>query len=346
MNWLKLLDVAKGYRTHVSTLIGVLTLMASLAGVLPGETAAKIAGVLGLLAITFSRLAQGETAERLDALLGVTPPSPSSSPPAAGLSFPAITRVTSLDGVTVGTVSGSDEIADLSDGPVTLRFPTRVGLLLIALLCLAQSGHAAEPRSSVNVVAWTPSSERVASGERTDEGVHPTADRPAVMTSMRLSPETRAWYRNPDGSCVQCSIGMAGVHCNDPNAASLLWDSPYGAAERGGSWPSRVEAYCDRRAIKAWSVTGASVDETLPWCAWAARTGRFAAIGAGQAHFQTLYGYDPAAKQWLVCNNNSTGRIDRYDEQSFRRLHAASGPWVVVLERPSSDPPRPVAWWK
>lgn len=174
----------------------------------------------------------------------------------------------------------------------------------------------------------------------------PSLDYPKEQTSMRLSAETRSWFRNPDGSCVQCSIGMCGVHANDPNAASLLWDSEHGRAERGGSWPSRVEAYCDRRGIRAWSITGNTVDDTLPWCAWAAATGRFAAIGAGTAHFQTLYGYDPESREWMVCNNNTTNHIDRYDHDSFRRLHAASGPWVVVLEKASSDPPRPVKWWK
>jgi len=67
---------------------------------------------------------------------------------------------------------------------------------------------------------------------------------------MHLSVTTRSYFRNPDGSCVQCSIGMAGAHCNDPNAATLLWDTEYGPAERGGSWPSRVEKYCDKRGIQ------------------------------------------------------------------------------------------------
>lgn len=192
---------------------------------------------------------------------------------------------------------------------------SKVGLILLAIWCLSQRGHG--------------------------------QDRPTVPTSMQLSAETRSWYRNPDGSCVQCSIGMAGVHGNDLNAASLLWDTEYGPAVRGGSWPSRVEAYCDRRGIKAWSVTANTVDETLPWMVWAARTGRFAAIGAGQAHFQTLYGYDPLSERpWMVCNNNSTHRIDRYGEAEFKRLHAASGPWVVILERASSDPPSLVKWWR
>ncbi len=169
---------------------------------------------------------------------------------------------------------------------------------------------------------------------------------PSHVRMMSLSPQTRSWYRNPDGSCVQCSIGMAGVHCNDPNAASLLWDTQYGPAERGGSVPSRVEAYCDRRGITAWSVTGATVDDTMPWIQWAAKTGRFAAVGCGSRHFQTVYGYDQKQKLWYVCNNNSTDRIDRYTDQQFRQLHRDCGPWCVILEKSSSPPPQMVRWWK
>ncbi len=148
---------------------------------------------------------------------------------------------------------------------------------------------------------------------------------------MELDPATRQWFRNPDGSCVQCSIGIAGIHCNDPNAASLLWDSVYGAKVRGGSWPGRVASYCNERKIVAWNVTGAT---TIDWCKWAAKTGRFAAIGAGTSHFQTLYGYvEKDAKPWKVCNNNTPKQIDEYTDSQFRQLHYASGPWVVVLKR-------------
>jgi hypothetical protein len=167
------------------------------------------------------------------------------------------------------------------------------------------------------------------------------------VQTMALSPGVRAWYRNPDGSCVQCSLGMVGCHCNDMSAATLLWDTAYGPAVRGGSDPMRVESYCDQRGIRAWSVTGARVDDTIPWMEWAARTGRFAAIGAGTQHFQTLYGFDPNSRTWLVCNNNSTDRIDRYTDEQFRQLHAASGPWCVILQRPpSSVPPEIVPWWR
>ena len=167
-----------------------------------------------------------------------------------------------------------------------------------------------------------------------------------MLHMMSLSPESRAFYRNPDGSCVQCSIGMCGFNGNDPNAASLLWDTSYGPAERGGSNPSRVESYCDRRGIKAWSVTGESVDDTIPWLRWAVKTRRFAAFGAGSRHFQTLYGYDYDKSQWLVCNNNSTDRVDRYSESDFCELHKQSGPWCVILEKPASAAPVPDKWWK
>lgn len=282
MTALSLLIVGwKGYRTHSAVLLSVLAALGTMAGMLPTASGQSLAVALAALAVTCSRFAQSDLAKKLDELLlanGVV-----TAPPPAD--------------------------------PDPRPFPRVVGLLLIALLCLAQSGHAQE--------------------------------RPPVLTSMSLSPETRSWFRNPDGSCVQCSIGMAGIHTNDINAASLLWDTPHGAAVRGGSWPSRVERYCDERGIKAWSVTANSVEETLPWMVWAAKTGRFAAIGAGQAHFQTLYGYEPRHERpWMVCNNNSTQRIDRYGEREFRQLHASSGPWVVILERASSDPPTPVKWWK
>lgn len=168
----------------------------------------------------------------------------------------------------------------------------------------------------------------------------------ASNNQMQLSPETREYFRNRTnpGSCVQCSIGIAGIHCNDLNAASLLWDSIYGSKVWHGSWPGRVAGYCNERGIRAYNVTGSS---TIDWCKWAAKTGRFAAIGAGEAHFQTLYGYvEGDAKPWKVCNNNSPQRIDEYTDSEFKRLHYASGPWVVVLKKSSSENPELVEWWK
>lgn len=162
-------------------------------------------------------------------------------------------------------------------------------------------------------------------------------------TMMELPPEIRAWFRNPDGSCVQCSIGMTGVWNNVPAASTLLWDTEYGPRVRGGSTPSRVAAYCDSRKIAAWNVTGS---ETFEWMAWAAKTGRFAAIGAGTRHFQTEYGRDFTRDLWYVCNNNSPHKIDEYTAETFRRLHLASGRWVVILKGPAPPPvPEYVLWW-
>lgn len=169
------------------------------------------------------------------------------------------------------------------------------------------------------------------------------ADYVAPVSSMQLSTKTRNFYYNPDGSCVQCSIGMIGVHCNDPNAATVLWDTKYGKAIRGGSWPSRVAAYFQERGIRGWNITGE--ENTFPWMMWAVKTGRYAAIGAGSAHFQTLYGYDFKRERWLVCNNQTPGRIDEYDDAAFRRLHMSSGPWIVVLAKPASAPPQLDQWW-
>jgi len=161
---------------------------------------------------------------------------------------------------------------------------------------------------------------------------------------MELPPEVRAFYRNPDGSCVQCSIGMNGAYLNNINAATLLWDTKYGDAVRGGSWPGRVASYAKERGLKIYNVTGTDWQFMKSWMEWAVKTGRYAAIGAGRAHFQTLYGKD--GETWKVCNNNSTYKIDQYSEDSFRRLHEASGYWMVILQDVPAPPhPRYVKWW-
>ena len=165
---------------------------------------------------------------------------------------------------------------------------------------------------------------------------------------MELPAALREIMRNPDGSCVQCSNGMVGEHNNLPAWTFLLFDTEYGPAVHGGSWPGRVADYAKRRGMRLYNVTGNSYGDTRPWMIYAAKTNRFAAIGAGGSHFQTLYGYIPGAeKPWLVCNNNSPQTIDEYTEQGFRRLHEASGPWVIVPDEPSpAPPPRIVPWWQ
>lgn len=161
--------------------------------------------------------------------------------------------------------------------------------------------------------------------------------------AVRQPPEIRSWFRNPDGSCVQCSNGMMGASQNSPEFTTLLWTTEYGPAERGGSGPSRVARYARERKIPIYNVTGST---TIDMMKWACRNGRGAAIGAGSAHFQSLFGYDPSTDTWWVCNNNSTGRIDEYSDEAFRRLHRASGPWIVIIDRPP-QPPTPIyaAWW-
>jgi hypothetical protein len=172
------------------------------------------------------------------------------------------------------------------------------------------------------------------------------AQRAMADDQLTLPENVRAWFRNPDGSCVQCSIGMAGVWQNFPAASYLLWDTEFGKAVRGGSYPSRVEKYCDARRIPVYNITG---EGTYDWMKWASKTGRMSAIGAGTAHFQTLVYYDATPgveRPWCVCNNNSPTRIDRYTEAGFRRLHESSGKWVVILKTPAPPPqPRYVKWW-
>lgn len=178
---------------------------------------------------------------------------------------------------------------------------------------------------------------------------------PAVVYGQQFAPlpsgdqmdfpaEQRVWFRNPDGSCVQCSIGMSAVwQGNCPQAATLLWDTPFGKAVRGGSGPGRVEDYADRRKIPVYNVTG---DAVWDYMKWAVRNGRMCAIGAGRSHFQTLVWYNPGKGTWYVCNNNSPSRIDEYNEREFRNLHLASGEWAVIIKTPAPPPlPVYVKWW-
>jgi hypothetical protein len=76
--------------------------------------------------------------------------------------------------------------------------------------------------------------------------------------AMELPAEYRSWFRNPDGSCVQCSNGMVGMHINRPEWTFLLWDTPNGAAVHGGSWPGRVAEYAQRLGMRIFNVTGDS----------------------------------------------------------------------------------------
>ena len=64
---------------------------------------------------------------------------------------------------------------------------------------------------------------------------------------------------------MQCSNGMVGMHINRPEWTFLLWDTPYGPAVHGGSWPGRVADYARQRGMKIFNVTGNSFADTRPW---------------------------------------------------------------------------------
>jgi hypothetical protein len=166
---------------------------------------------------------------------------------------------------------------------------------------------------------------------------------------LDLPGEVSQWFVNTDGSCVQCSISNCGVWQNDPKASTLLFNTEYGNRVRGGSGPSRVEGYAEKRGIALYNVTGSN---TYDWMKWAARTGRMAAIGCFSAHFQTELWYDPNPsneKPWYVRNNwhGLTDTHYNWTDAEFKKHHRASGNWVVVLKT-SSPPPLNVTyvkWW-
>jgi hypothetical protein len=170
----------------------------------------------------------------------------------------------------------------------------------------------------------------------------------AAQDQQEYPGEVCVWFVNEDGSCVQCSISNCGVWQNDPRASTLLQNTKYGPRVRGGSSPSRVEAYADRRGIPLWNITG----DTYPWMKWGAKTGRMMAIGCFSAHFQTLLWYNPDPadpKPWKVRNNwyNTTSINNEYTDAEFRRYHSNSGHWVVILKAtPPPMLPTHVAWWE
>ena len=107
--------------------------------------------------------------------------------------------------------------------------------------------------------------------------------------------------------------------------------------------PVAWKAMPTRRGMRVYNVTGST---TWDWMKWAAKTGRFAAIGAAANHFQTLYAWDPERNVWYVCDNNSPQQVDEYTWPQFRRLHLSSGQWIVVLDYPPSPAvPRYIPWW-
>lgn len=159
---------------------------------------------------------------------------------------------------------------------------------------------------------------------------------------MELPEEYRKWYKNTDGSCVQCSIGMNALWLNVPEAYTLLWDTDYGKAERRGAWFERVEKYAKERGFKIYNIEGNPRD-TIKWIEMSAITGRFCAMSFGTAHFQTLYGWDYENDIFYVVDNNSPHKIDKYNRRDFLRMHGMGGGvgWVVILDTVPT-PPLPV----
>jgi len=157
--------------------------------------------------------------------------------------------------------------------------------------------------------------------------------------------EQRARMRNPDGSCVQCSIAIAGIHHLNKNAEMLLWNSEYGHAERGGSWPERVTRYAQERNLELWNITG---NDTIKWIEWALSTNRYAAIGFDTNHFQTAVGMSDDKQTFYVVDNNRTDVIQKVSRSEFVYRHELSGKWCIILKGDAPPPwigPKIIKWW-
>lgn len=170
---------------------------------------------------------------------------------------------------------------------------------------------------------------------------------PALAGDAYLMPTDQfTRFRNPDGSCVQCSIAMAGVHHGVPSAEFLLWNSPYGPAVRGGSWPARVAQYAGQRNIPIYNIEGS---ETIQWIEWALQTGRYAAITYGVRHMITAVGISDDKQTFYVVDNNLPSQVQAVSRSRFISQHRGyGGGWTVILKGPAPaawKAPQYVAWW-
>jgi len=171
-----------------------------------------------------------------------------------------------------------------------------------------------------------------------------------AQLAVDLPEDVRARFKNPDGSCVQCSIGILGADQNVRPAELLLWDSVYGRAVRGGAGASRVREYCAERGIEAWIIEG----DTWPWIEWALKTGRGCAVTYGTGHVLTAVGI---SGDWIaLCDNNSPRRIDwvrrdlflREHEPYCRQCRRRHEGFCLILKAPPAPGREPtyLRWWE
>jgi hypothetical protein len=158
---------------------------------------------------------------------------------------------------------------------------------------------------------------------------------------LQVPKPIRIKYPNPDGSCVLLSLGVSGIHSNDPKCTYLPFKSEYGPAERLGANPERIARIFAQRGIKGWNVTG---KPSIEMARFAVKTGRGCALGFDYEHFQAVWGYDYQRKIWLIWDNRYPEFIWEYTEAQFEQMHNRSGRWSVVLEKPGDRIPHPTEW--
>jgi len=143
--------------------------------------------------------------------------------------------------------------------------------------------------------------------------------------------KNRADPTNGEGSCVQASMSMAGAHHGVAPAEYLLHGHPkYGPAVLGGSWPDRVERYCEERRIPVYNVEGS---QSVDWIDWALQRGCYAVITYGHAHMIVAVGISEDGRWYYICDNNYPGEIRKVSRSTFVSEHRSfSGGWCVILK--------------
>lgn len=156
---------------------------------------------------------------------------------------------------------------------------------------------------------------------------------PALLANYknRVHPTTR------QGSCVQASISMCGLHHGVDGAECLLRNDPtHGPAELGGSFPSRTAAYMAKRQIPIFNVEGS---QTMPWIEWALRNGRYAAVTYGQAHMIIASGISADGSRVQIVDNNYPTEPRWVTRDVFLREHRGyAGGWTTILDTHAPSP--------
>ena len=149
------------------------------------------------------------------------------------------------------------------------------------------------------------------------------------------SPAALAKFRNLDGSCAWCSVGLLGIH------AGLN----VGYIGRGGATFLDVERAIQRRGLPMRVVRSRegflAIEAALKRGEWVALTWQIGNGGApcrncgqrhGGLHMLNAVGISADGQQWAILDNNHLDRLLIVSRDRAWGEYNAGGAWGVVME--------------